>query len=173
MINMNKIKLKEDHYVVVDDSKIKEGDWLLDTTDNTIWGCYKDMSIYLFPECKKITHSTRPFGGSATAISLHEVKELIGEVDVEKKAEDAGFYDSTEDNKGNRTTKAFLSGYNQAFEDNKEKKYTDEDIRKAILMARVRIENVSPKYSIDEIFKSLQPKTSWEVEIVDGKLKLK
>ena len=35
-----------------------------------------------------------------------------------------GFYDSTEDNKGNRTTKAFIAGYNKA----KENTYTEEQI---------------------------------------------
>ena len=33
---------------------------------------------------------------------------------VEKLAAELGFYDSTEDNKGNRTTKAFITGYKQA-----------------------------------------------------------
>lgn len=137
---MKLIKINKDHYIVVDDSEIKKGDYFY-SIRNLI-----EKAIINYPSGEhigKITHSTQPLESIVTEnsfkryefIPLQEVKELIGEVDVEKK-------------------------------------YTEEDIRKAILMARVRIENVSPKYSIDEIFLSLQPKTEWEVEIIDG-LKLK
>jgi len=54
------------------------------------------------------------------------------EDDVEKLADALGFYDSTEDNKGNRTAKAFIAGYNKA----KEKyKYTEEDLKNEIIRA--------------------------------------
>jgi hypothetical protein len=74
----------------------------------------------------------------------------------------------------------YISGYNQALEDNKEKKYTEEDMRKAIELSYSkglakpnsgRLSDI-PKLQ-EEVIQSLQPKTEWEVEIVDGKLKLK
>ena len=63
----------------------------------------------------------------------------------------------------------------KAFEDNK---YTEEDLRKAIEMAREEhdyADNLSGYYwSKEEIIQSLQPKTEWEVEYDEnGKLKLK
>lgn len=183
-INMKIIKINTDHYVVVDDSEIKEGDWLLDITDNTIWDCHKDMPNSLFPECKKITHSTQPLEydedntytyDKVKYIPLSYIKELIGEVDVEKKAREEGGYDVFRDRI------IYSHGYNQALEDNKEKKYTEEDIVKAIEMARegIRVTRISEwetekefDYNDYQIIQSLQPKTEWEVEIVDGKLKL-
>jgi hypothetical protein len=42
------------YLLVVSDDEIKEGDWILDTTDNSIWDCYKDMPKNIFSECKKI-----------------------------------------------------------------------------------------------------------------------
>lgn len=94
---MKLIKINIDHYVVVDDSQIKDGDWLLDTTDNTIWYCHKDMPS-LFPECKKITHSTQPLEyedntytyDKVKYIPLSYIKELIGEVDVPSNLKQSG-----------------------------------------------------------------------------------
>lgn len=199
---MNKlIKLTKDHYVVVDDSEIKEGDWYYWEVTKTIQIAKLD-SLNRFPKSsdgsKKITHSTQPFNNRPHfaqygLITLSEVKELIGEVDVEKKAE----YDWMLHTEGsivvtdkNDWKSGFHHGYNQALEDNKEKKYTEEDLRKAIQLAweadsidgTVDLNivlhygdnnDLRTKWSEDEIIKSLQPKTEWEVEIVDGKLKLK
>lgn len=192
---MKLIKINKDHYVVVDDSEIQEGDWLLDTTDNTIWGCYKDMSISLFPECKKITHSTQPLEKGTTIhgiehkrwvyvkyIDLSEVKELIDEVDVEKKADEkypismqpngrtlaGGVYD-VDVNFMERH--AYKKGYNQAIEDNKEKKYTEEDIRKAYMVGK-HGGVTQTYYEFEDYIQSIQPKTEWEVCFVDDKLKL-
>ena len=185
---MKLIQINTDHYIVVDDSEIKEGDWIIDIKDPLSPRQIKTKHLLedLFDSEKKITHSTLPLEKftydnlsdevfsmdyhNIKPISLQEVKELIGEVDVKKKM--ISPYPINTQNDVDWCN-GYQRGYNQALEDNKEKKYTEEDLRKAILMARVRIENVSPKYSIDEIFLSLQPKTEWDVEIVDGKLKLK
>jgi hypothetical protein len=172
---MKLIKINTDHYVVVDDSEIKEGDWYYSYLSETI-GQAAPNAIGN-PNLKKITHSTRPFGGSATAISLYEVKELIGEVYVEKKAEEYfNAYDNTEHTEGLIT--GFEHGYNQALEDNKEKKYTEKDVIKAILYGMKKGLDVGKIDETDNDWvrnyvKSLQPKTEWEVEMVDGKLKLK
>lgn len=150
------IKIKEDYYVVVDDSEIKEGDFVYDSKDKVI----RFVKQYLKDNwIKKITHSTQPLEEfidnegirrigwtNIKVLELSEVKELIGEVDVEKKA-------------------------NQALEDNKDKKYTEEDMIKVI--DRARNYNDGWVETEDEIIQSLHPKTEWEVQInFDGKLEL-
>ena len=106
---MKLIKLKEDHYIVVDDSEIKEGDWYYWEVTKTIQIAKLD-SLNRLPKSsdgsKKITHSTQPLNcncsnrgykldtncaernhcfGKVQYLPVQEVKELIGEVDVEKK----------------------------------------------------------------------------------------
>lgn len=65
----------------------------------------------------------------------------------------------------------------QALEDNKDRKYTKEDIRKAWNAAYIDAmsideETYKPLF-FEDFIQSLHNKTEWEVEIVDGKLKLK
>ena len=168
-------KLSEEHYVMVDDSEIKQGDWVV--------GCTRTVVQCMYPEnvhhrdVKKITHSTQPeslgmgWMQSVQPLFLSEVKELLGVVDVEKKAELyvwGGVYLSEQEKQ--QTEIAYMTGYNQALEDNKEKKYTEEDIRKT-WEAGMRFIG-EDKGSYGEFIQSLQPKTEWEAEFVDGKLKL-
>ena len=200
---MNLIKINTDHFVVVDDSEIREGDYYLFT-----WGGKQEIQRFFKEQyadrenhrhlydnaCKKITHSTQPLDCTCAInnrkldsncaernhcfnkiqqISLSEVKGLIGEVDVEKKAEE--YADFSNDyvplafgEKFNTTTKRdYLAGYNQALEDSKEKKYTEEDVIR--IVEKSRETGLTAEYLIQ----SLQPKTEWEVKFVDGKLKLK
>lgn len=78
------IKLSDTHYIIVDDSEIKE-DWIVDTNDaNFIFkitsGYIKDNGHYDWKKYKfKITHSTQPDKGmeNVTFISLSEVEELV------------------------------------------------------------------------------------------------
>ena len=195
---MKLIKLSTDHYIVVDDSEIKEGDWVV--------GCTRTVVQCMYPEnvhhrdVKKITHSTEPLGKpmlftnafesdlAITTMGLHdtvienwgckklslsEVKELTGEVDVEKKLSEVfkkhghSFEIAIPEFK-----KDLISLYNQCFEDNKDRKYTEEDMRKALSQAFMASQE-GYQITSDEIIQSLQPKIEWEVEIVDGKLKLK
>jgi len=183
-------KITDDHYVVVDDSEIKEGDWCLYANkfggkficqayvyERTLMfddGSFKrSLGEGITPqkdECKKITHSTIPKGmmlmEGIKRLSLQEVKELIGEVDVEKKVKDYYEKDTTLNNPS-----SFKSGYTQALEDNKDRKYTEEDLRNAISETRKGM-LYNKKYE-DEYIQSLQPKTQWEVEFDEtGKLKL-
>jgi hypothetical protein len=174
---MKLIKINTDHYIIVDDSEIKEGDWYIDDTKSIRQSITSDQSYWSKrKEYKKITHSTQPlewFGGEI--IFLSEVKELIGEGDVEKKAEKfiGCKYDDIEDSIDQIGYDSFIRGYNQAIEDNKEKKYTEEDLRKMFEMG-IELSSFSDtdenkfKYALNHI----QPKTEWEVEMVDGKLKL-
>lgn len=211
---MKLIKINTDHYVVVDDSEIQEGDWMIRNGEQPILVTPNFWWDFAVPY-KKITHSTRPIEDvqkeypylghnnlvkhkgydKIKPLSLSEVKELIGEVDVEKRAEKfiGCKYDDIEDNIDQIGYDSFIRGYKQALEDNKEKKYTEEDIRKAIEMARdikddsahdiFTAEDISGcaevctygwrnRYKDEEIIQSIQPKTEWEVEIIDGKLKL-
>jgi len=196
---MKLIKIKEDHYVVVDDSEIKEGDYYFSKISDNVfrrsngghWIENYDKKMY-----QKITHSTQPLecdkmwtpvGGKqwmcntmlccgkilnpkTKPISLQEVKELIGEVDVEKKAEELTKHLTFPDER----KEGIIIGYNQAIEDNKEKKYTEEDLKKAYFEGKSYVADTPPYFdNFEEFIQSLQPKTSWEVELVDGKLKLK
>lgn len=195
---MKLIKINTDHYIIVDDSEIKEksGDWFYSFETGKI---YDTLIHHTAASCKKITHSTQPIEEGTTIhgiehkrwnhvkfIDLSEVKELIGEVDVEKKAiKDLESYFGSNlelTDRGRDWVEGYGIGYNQALEDNKEKKYTEEDIVKAIEMARegIRVTRISEwetekefDYNDYQIIQSLQPKTEWEVEFVDGKLKLK
>jgi hypothetical protein len=174
---MKLIKINTDHYIVVDNSlDFSETDYYWDDkqkeirtgSNNHVTGGYKI----------KITHSTQPliidfitYRGTLretkkSNLSLQEVKELIGEVDVEKRAlENASICEDDWEN-----------GYNQCLEDNKEKKYTIEDVINIV-------DNVSKnwfrcyshndkKEHLSKITKKVQ-KTEWEVEIINGKLTLK
>jgi len=170
---MKLIKINTDHYIIVDDSEIKEGDW----TYHHVKGIYEARVDGAYTNQKKITHSTIPKGmmviEGIKRLSLQEVKELIGVVDVEKNM----WYERNVQNPYSSDSllhtgfnKGFELGYNQALEDNKDKKYTEEDIYKAY---RAGMQFVGEdKGSLGEFIQSLQPKTEWEVEIVDGKLKL-
>jgi len=170
---MKLIKINTDHYIIVDDSEIKEGDW----TYHHVKGIYEARVDGAYTNQKKITHSTIPKGmmviEGIKRLSLQEVKELIGVVDVEKNM----WYERNVQNPylsdsllHTGFNKGFELGYNQALEDNKDKKYTEEDIYKAY---RAGMQFVGEdKGSLGEFIQSLQPKTEWEVEIVDGKLKL-
>lgn len=106
---MKLIKLSNEHYIIVDDSEIKENDFCtthLNVIDEgkihnsyTIFNPKNKEDINKLQSCKKITHSTQPLGflqeeafttanmkptyGFTQPLSLSEVKELIGEVDVE------------------------------------------------------------------------------------------
>lgn len=174
---MKLIKINEEHYVIVDDTKINVGDWITDKY--RVWKWNDDCSLL---GRKKITHSTQPLNDKPhyadyKMLFLSAVKELIGVVDVEKKVEIlypsafSGIWNNENDKKEH-----WIKGYNQALEDNKDKKYTIEDVINIV-------DNVSKnwfkcyshndkKEHLLKITKYLQ-KTEWEVEFINGKLTLK
>lgn len=168
---MKLVKINTDHYVIVDDSEIKDGDWIywegkiVKAVDTSYWSA------------KKITHSTNILTNGMGILYLSEVKELIGKgVDVEKKAYDTAFkFIGTNDEQVQYLKSLILEFYNQAIEDNKDKKYTEEDIQLAIDFGF--IQNATNGW-IDlgqqkSFIQSLQQKTEWEVEFdSNGKLKL-
>ena len=177
---MKLIKINTDNYIVASDETLEDYD--IRDTDPYLSPkgirYYRDLvTVVNKKDCRRIIYSTEPLGSKGLyagikELSLQEVKELIGEVDLEKKA-----FEYTSVSQAHR--RGFIDGYNQALEDNKEKKYTEEDLAEAILRT-IDACNKAQKDSygeleIDEeaIIQSLQLKTEWEVEIVDGKLKLK
>lgn len=146
--DMKLIKLQQDHYIIVDDSKIQEGDWMYLQQGNTPSTKQGEIARCEFADAnnlgviwKKITHSTQPLDtingfpafivDGVQELLLQEVKELIGEVDVEKNM----WYERNVQNPYSSDSllhtgfnKGFELGYNQAIEDNKEKKYTKENL---------------------------------------------
>jgi DNA-directed RNA polymerase subunit F len=118
-------------------------------------------------------------------ISLQEVKELIGEIDVEKKAHNWSTRQTTRSTDYWRSmVSTYVEAYTQALEDNKEKKYTEEDVGKIFyvgvqlginqeLYAQLGKPLQNEEEVLDRTIKSLQPKTEWEVKFINGKLTLK
>ena len=189
------IKITDDHYVVVDDSEIKFGDWFL-TDDKRIEQSAPDWNAMEWH--RKITHSTLPLEDVMgltnkldakgwvliKLLHVHKIKELLGKVDLEKKItkklEELPYTKHLDDGQYNDgQLVGFELGarwaYNQAIEDNKDKKYTEMDMKKAFYKGIDSwMQNPDAIESIIHDFRhSLQPKTEWEVTFDDqGKLKL-
>ena len=172
-------ELTTDHYVVVDDSEIKVGDWFLPIS-GIGWELNNPKQAdsgggYNNNHCKRITHSTDISWIEIDYIPLSEVKELLGEVDVEKNM----WYERNVQNPYSSDSllhtgfnKGFELGYNQALEDNKDRKYTEEDLRNAYRHGTTV--NHGTKEHFNSFIQSFQSKTEWEVEFDEqGKLRLK
>jgi hypothetical protein len=191
---MKLIQLTPEHYVIADDSAIKEGDCVVNG-NNKIFQ-YTNESISGLNYCKKITHSTKELDGVKT-LSLPEVKETIGEVDVEKLAEKyIENYCNDNNLESSVLTDAvktllrigFIDGYNRCFKDNKDKKYTENDLKKSFEKGEERgyeekscrerynpltgYEPKNNKMVFEEIIQHIQSETEWDVEFVDNKIKL-
>ena len=167
---MKLIKIKQDYYVVADETNINVGDCITDKYK--VWKWNDDCSLL---GRKKITHSTNVSiedYWNVIEISLSEVKQLIGEVDVEKKATEEILYND-------QKREWWKQGYVKALEDNKDKKYTEEQIIWAIQEAygdgkNYEFDNNEIDETIESIKKFLQSKTEWDVQFDEnGKLKLK
>lgn len=74
---MKLIKLTDDHYIIVDDSEVRPGDYVYTYVTNKVVD-FTDPRHFSDGTYKKITHSTRAMYKDEY-ISLQEVKELIGE----------------------------------------------------------------------------------------------
>ena len=207
---MKIIKIKEDHYVIVDETIQPVNGWYYDKfiekIRNTNGAEYNISYLTL-----QITHSTQPLASmkelmekgydNILPINIDEIKKLIGEVDVEKKAKEE-YKDNLHNPFFTAAPMGYVKGYNQALEDNKEKKYTEEDLVKAyeygsnalLGISKINlIQSLQPKTEWKYVgeckgnngdgcfmdspghdcgcYKRV-PKTGWEVEIIDGKLKL-
>jgi len=150
-----------DYILAVSDEEIKEGDWHYANNNSLEEGLY---NFLLEPEdmanCKKII-SYKP-KGNAPELDLPLLSEMVVENDVEKlalqdfKDNDDGFVSYKD------RTEGFISGYETAT-----KVYSEEDLRKAIEMAREIVIKysaddftINPIFTYDKIIQSLkQPKT--------------
>lgn len=182
------IKISDRHYIAVDDSEIKEGDWIYYTKakgycKTTVSGNgLKQENI----PAMKITHSTQPLEcnkiqsenaniqkvswGNIKPLSLSEVEEVINGYSVEKMAESKYPYKLS----SNARKKGFIEGFKTHQELAKDKLFTIEDMRKAydegLLKYCTKNEN---GFSWEEFIQSLLPKTEWDIEFDEqGKIKL-
>lgn len=75
------IKITDDHYIVVDDSEIQEGDWYIHNGE--MKQAIGDVVEFAKKHSVKITHSTKPIEyikNGMTALSLQEVKEYMKQI---------------------------------------------------------------------------------------------
>jgi len=169
---MKIIKISLDHYIIVDESKQPVQGYYYDNFIKDI----RDTRGAEYGEadhCWQITHSTQLDKGmdNVTFISLSEVKELLGEVDVEKKS--YAFIKKVEGSEEHRLT--YIDGYRESLEDNKDRKYTKQDmVEWAMCMIAQYVQGNTNIWNRELLRQSLpQLRTEWDVEFVNGKLKLK
>jgi hypothetical protein len=193
---MELIKINTDHYIIVDDSKIEDNDWMQRNDEHPVqavpnfWWDFKDRY-------RKVTHSTKEIGSNVGSrytpsnvkyLSLGDVKKITGEVDmkelelkyhqqlIQRREVARNFRGQVAGNHPDMFTskqmlsmmEGFTDGYTQALDDNKDKKYTNDDV--IAIVKKSRETGLSAEYII---ISDYQPKSHWEVEFVDGKLKLK
>lgn len=181
------IKINPEHYIVVDDSEIKEksGDWFYSSETGKV---YDTLIHHTAVSCMKITHSTQPLDGDGTGacfinikqLNLSEVKELLGEVDVvkigynESWRRDVLYNQHSTIGEQNAFIDGVKYGYSQCLEDNKDRKYTENDLKLFFEFGYRKNNLVESTFesALEWFTQSIQPTTSWEVEIIDGKLKL-
>ncbi len=108
-------------------------------------------------------------------IPTPQAREVLGLVDVDRKAVNFSKRYSNHDDSQEAVYDGYNEGYKQCLIDNKEKKYTEEDIVEwTMCMIAQYVQGNTNVWDRDMLHKSLpQPKTEWDVEIIDGKLKLK
>lgn len=193
---MELIKINTDHYIIVNDSKIEDNDWMQRNDEHPVqavpnfWWDFKDRY-------RKVTHSTKEIGSNVGSrytpsnvkyLSLGDVKKITGEVDmkelelkyhqqlIQRREVARNFRGQVAGNHPDMFTskqmlsmmEGFTDGYTQALDDNKDKKYTNDDV--IAIVKKSRETGLSAEYII---ISDYQPKSHWEVEFVDGKLKLK
>lgn len=182
---MKLIKLNEEHYIIVDGFEVKEGDFMYDIDGDIGIAIGKDKSQW--EGNMKITHSTQPIDGDEVGACFTKIKQLsLSEVEllfgysVEKLA---NLHCEEQNRLGNDCNyDSFIKGLNTHKELVKDKLlstqlYSNENHLEWIYNRLIEVhgENSNYDYMIKfkEIIQSLQPKTEWEVEFINGKLTLK
>jgi hypothetical protein len=193
-MNQILIKQSETHYIVVDDSPVREGDWCaynkMHDSKNPQWEivqCGKVEREEMHPISegrlllwmKKITHSTQPldkdiqgFGywtKDIIPLSLKEVKVLIYAYNWKAEFEKSNLKYGAEQH-------SFFLGFNAHKELVKDKVFTIEDMNNLLqvcIEASMTGTSVFVKRTGNEYIKSLLPPTQWPVTFDDqGKLKM-
>lgn len=158
-------KIDISHFVLLDNSILEHNDWYFDMQTNEInlWSFNQQQS----DRFKKIIRSTiiDAYGRYPSGLNLEQIRDIVGELHIENKAK---ILSDTFINK-DESYLSYITGYYDAIEDNKNKKYTEEDLRRAFFNGG----NMKEIEEFNSFIQSIQPKTEWEVEFVDGKLKLK
>ena len=184
-------KISEEHYIIMDESEIIEGDYVLSKLNEIlVSGKNYTRSYY-----RKIIRSTQSLGIGwqqiVAELPLSEVREVIGIVDVNRKAyrfrrDYQDSFDGMNEcimNDAIHRQDGYIAGYNQSILDNRGNKYTEDDMGKIFyvgvqlginqeLYAQLGKPLQNEEEVLDRTIKSLQLKTEWDVEFVDGKLKL-
>ena len=147
---MKMIKLTEDHYIIVNDKFDPiDSDRKYVHKSGRIWQWDFRMAYISNNPPQPITHSTQPeflgMGWMQSILPLlsSEVKEVLGIVDMETKAHNWSTRQTTRSTDYWRSmVSTYVEAYNQALEDNKEKKYTEEDMLRLLYWADSDARNI-------------------------------
>ena len=171
---MKLIKIDSAHFIIVDDSEIKVGDWIFYPVTKTILRWNGNMPLR--NEDLKLTHSTigYMFQDDILPLSQVEVEELVYGYSVEKRANSHAVQSGCEYKEDLvRISKAYQTGFKAHQELVKDKLFTVEDIEEA---HKSGIEygkslysqtNYDSKLAITskQYIQSLLPKTEWNISI--------
>lgn len=191
--NNKLIKISELHYIIVNDSEIKVGDWYTwdgnkNVAPSLCTDSYNESSILDaqgFTKFFKVTHSTQPLEPSFKSdkddrkdfifikpLSLSDCQEIDFGYSVEKMVKNLFGYDKnvplpTNDIEVNN----WIEGFNAHKGLVKDKLFTIEDIRKALWCLgdvlfnnnQNGIEEGEPEKYFNDIIQSLLPPTEWDV----------
>jgi hypothetical protein len=188
---MNKlIKLSETHYIIVDDSEIKEGDY----KHHHVKGIAKAICNGAYTNEFKITHSTQPLEEVCCTphsqvkrylnckgcdrkqlgfvkikpLSLSEVEEAINGYSAEKMADEYVTDESYLPVHKEENYRSYINGFNAHKELVKDKLFTTQDV--IDIVEKSRETGLTAEYFIT---KYLLPKTEWTVTFNENnKLKL-
>ncbi len=179
MMNYKLIKLKEG-YIIVSNKKEK-------ADSITKWYYEEDNNIQCYQFCKKtlpkeyylneVIAST--FIDELPDIDFNNLEEEFGIITVEELVlkefpiykkdiwEEDGLAYNEDIHKDYR--EGYIKGFNKCLELNKDKLYTEENLREAIAESWVTCEDNEDKETFTQVFnriiQSLQPKTEWDIEI--------
>lgn len=161
---MKLIKINPIYYIIVDKLKIESLDWIKDSRG--IRQVISTDGIQFGEDVMKVTHSTVPLlAGKSTGplnISLSNIMQILGEVDVQSKAKNYSYFGNEEFNE--TSERDYLVGYYQACRDLQSKRYTIDDMRLMFMC--------DSSLDFTDCLNELEPKTEWNLEFVDGQFRL-
>jgi len=188
-------RIKLDHYIILDGfvNSVRDLAYDADSIEHPFYQV-DEKFFEMNKRALKVTHSTEPLNKEfndwfdVKIITLEEVEEFLIQISVRQKAVDfagdrnLGAGHGYPSYTANLIEKAFISGYKQSLKDNKDKKYTEKDIIKAIKFGQLSTqESVLKLFEkkglvktdiTNNFIESLRPKTEWKVEFIDEELKL-
>jgi len=184
------IKLSDTHYIVVDDSEIKEGDWTNKgklkyfTKDGAVFYNFPNEeyseTYWLLDKVKKITHSTQPLYKNdfwaIQELKLSEVEEAINGYSVEKMAERGVGRMTSSTIIRDYELNAYEKGFNAHKELVKDKLFNVEDVENILIkFHKMNMAYLTGKeddnLDIKDFINTVLPKTEWECTITpEGKI---